>query len=146
MIEAVNSVLSNAPILKSAAQQQSAANSFAANPDRIQQASAQAPYISLYIKVDVNFDKAILQMRDQDTGDVVRQIPSETQLEAYRRAQKVVAPELSDIVAEAEDAPDAPPASGEVEVSTAKAETPSVPVATSAPAKPSTNVSIDTSV
>lgn len=47
----------------------------------------QAPYLSLYIKVDVNFDKAILQMRDNESGDVLRQIPSESQLEAYRRAQ-----------------------------------------------------------
>lgn len=94
MIEAVNSVLSNAPHLKVAAQQQSAMNSFAANPDRVQQVTAQAPYISLYIKVDVNFDKALLLMRDSDTGDVVRQIPSEPQLEAYRRAQKVLNPDV----------------------------------------------------
>ena len=63
------------------------ATSYAANPERIQAASTQAPYISLYIKMDVNFDKAILQIRDGDTGDVVRQIPTESQLEAYRRAQ-----------------------------------------------------------
>lgn len=87
MIEAVNSVLSNAPYTKAVVAQQSTANSFAANPDRVQQASLQAPYISLYIKVDTNFDKAVLQIRDSDTGDVVRQIPTESQLEAYRRAQ-----------------------------------------------------------
>ncbi len=80
------------PHLKAAIQQQSATNSFAANPDRVQQASTQAPFISLYIKVDVNFDKALLLMRDSDTGDVVRQIPSENQLEAYRRAQEVLDP------------------------------------------------------
>lgn len=87
MLEAVNSVLSNASYTKVVADQQSVVNSFAANPDRVQQASLQAPYLSLYIKVDVNFDKAILQMRDNESGDVLRQIPSETQLEAYRRAQ-----------------------------------------------------------
>jgi hypothetical protein len=87
MIEAVNSVLSNAPFTKAVVEQQSVATSFAANPARVQQAAIQAPYISLYIKVDTNFDKAILQIRDSDTGDVVRQIPTETQLEAYRRAQ-----------------------------------------------------------
>lgn len=87
MLEAVNSVLSNASYTKVVADQQSVANSFAANPDRVQQASLQAPYLSLYIKVDVNFDKAILQMRDNESGDVLRQIPSESQLEAYRRAQ-----------------------------------------------------------
>jgi len=87
MIEAVNSVLSNAPFTKAVVEQQSVVNSFAANPARVQQATIQAPYISLYIKVDTNFDKAVLQIRDSDTGDVVRQIPTESQLEAYRRAQ-----------------------------------------------------------
>lgn len=95
MIEAVNSVLSNAPLTKAVIDQQSVARSFAANPTRIQESSTVAPYISLYIKVDTNFDKAILQIRDSDTGDVVRQIPSETQLEAYRRAQQVVSPQVS---------------------------------------------------
>lgn len=86
MIEAVNSVLSNAPIARAVADQQSVATSFAANPDRVQ-VVAQAPYISPYIHVDVNFDKAVLQIRDSETGDVVRTIPTEGQMEAYRRAQ-----------------------------------------------------------
>ncbi|PZQ48484.1 MAG: hypothetical protein DI551_01665 [Micavibrio aeruginosavorus] len=87
MLEAVNSVLSNVQYTRAAAEQQSVLNSYAANPERVQQATTVAPYISLYIKVDNNFDRAILQIRDTDTGDVVRQIPTETQLEAYRRAQ-----------------------------------------------------------
>lgn len=86
MIEAVNSVLSNAAYTKSAIEQQSVAQSFAANPDRIQVAP-QAPYISPYVHMDINFDKAVLQLRDSETGDVVRQIPTEGQLEAYKRAQ-----------------------------------------------------------
>lgn len=87
MLEAVNSVLSNAQYTRAAAEQQSVANSYAANPERVQQATLQAPYLSLYIKVDNNFDKAILQIRDNQSGDVLRQIPTESQLEAYRRAQ-----------------------------------------------------------
>lgn len=87
MIEAVNSVLANSSYTRAPAEQVSVATSFAANPDRVQQAPTQAPYLSLYIKVDTNFDRAVLQIRDVDTGDVVRQIPSESQLEAYRRAQ-----------------------------------------------------------
>ena len=63
MIEAVNSVLSNSPITRIATEQQSVVSSFAANPDRVQ-VVAQAPYISPYIHVDVNFDKAVLQIRD----------------------------------------------------------------------------------
>lgn len=86
MIEAVNSVLSNANYTKVAVEQQSVARSYAANPQRIQEAP-QAPYISPYVVMDVNFDKAVLQLRDADTGDVVRQIPTESQMEAYKRAQ-----------------------------------------------------------
>jgi hypothetical protein len=86
MIEAVNSVLSNAAYTKTAIEQQSVAQSYAANPDRIQVAP-QAPYISPYVHMDINFDKAVLQLRDSETGDVVRQIPTEGQLEAYKRAQ-----------------------------------------------------------
>ena len=40
-----------------------------------------------WLKMDMNFDKAILQIRDNQNGDVLRQIPTESQLEAYRRAQ-----------------------------------------------------------
>lgn len=86
MIEAVNSVISNATYTKAAVEQQSVAQSFAANPDRVQ-IVPQAPYISPYVHMDINFDKAVLQLRDSQTGDVVRQIPTEGQLEAYKRAQ-----------------------------------------------------------
>lgn len=86
MIEAVNSVLSNAASTKAVVEQQSVAQSFAANPDRVQ-VVPQAPFISPYVHVDVNFDKAVLLLRDSSTGDVVRQIPTESQLEAYKRAQ-----------------------------------------------------------
>ena len=49
---------------------------------------AQAPYIPPYVKVDTELDMAVLQLRDSDTGDVVRQIPSEQQIEAYQRAKE----------------------------------------------------------
>lgn len=94
MIEAVNSVLSTSPMARVVTEQQSVVNSYAANPERVQ-VVAQAPYISPYIHVDVNFDKAVLQIRDADTGDVVRTIPSEGQLEAYRRAQAAQTPALN---------------------------------------------------
>ncbi len=86
MIEAVNSVISNATYTKAVVEQQSVVQSYAANPDRVQ-VVPQAPYISPYVHVDVNYDKAVLQLRDSATGDVVRQIPTESQLEAYKRAQ-----------------------------------------------------------
>lgn len=79
MLEAVTSVLQTAPVARGNADQVSNARSFAANPDKIQEAP-RAPYISPYIYMDVNYDKAVLQIRDSETGDVVRQFPSETRL------------------------------------------------------------------
>lgn len=152
MIEAVNSVLSNAQYTRAAAEQQSVASSYAANPARIQQAAAQAPYISLFIKVDVNFDKAILQIRDSDTGDVVRQIPTESQLEAYRRAQSsnsvkpAKAEDVADRVIIREqpevEVPKAAPV--EVKETSAPEAKASAPAAAPTPAPQAAPVSIDT--
>lgn len=86
MIEAVNSTLATSAVTKAVSEQQSSANSFAANPERVQRI-AQAPYVSPYISVDTNFDRAVLQIRDSDTGDVLNQYPTESQLQAYKRAQ-----------------------------------------------------------
>jgi uncharacterized FlaG/YvyC family protein len=87
MIEAVNSVLSNVSATRVVAEQQSSARSLSANPEKIQEA-AKTPYVSPYISIDKSSNKAILQIRDSDTGDVVRQFPTEGQLKAYRTAQQ----------------------------------------------------------
>lgn len=87
MIEAVNSVLSNVSASRGIADQQSTARSLSANPEKIQEA-AKAPYISPYISIDKSSSKAILQIRDSSTGDVVRQFPTEGQLRAYQNAQQ----------------------------------------------------------
>lgn len=94
MIEAVNSVISNAQALKSSSGQ--------INPVDVSQASLEvgggasalpsAPYISPYIVVDTNYDKAVLQIRDSDTGDVLRQFPSESTLRARRNAEVTAKP------------------------------------------------------
>lgn len=127
MIEAVNSVLSNSPLTRIATESQSVVNSFAANPDRVQ-VVAQAPYISPYIHVDVNFDKAVLQIRDSDTGDVVRTIPSEGQLEAYRRAQSTQSLALN------RPEPEEPAPQQRAEASVVSAPEPQTRVQVSAPA------------
>lgn len=148
MLEAVNSVLSNASYTKVIADQQSVATSYAANPDRVQQASLQAPYLSLYIKVDVNFDKAILQMRDNESGDVLRQIPSESQLEAYRRAQTSNAARPSEYQETADGY--VPESTSEVEAAPVQTASPApapdvqVSEASSAPSSSPAPVSIDT--
>jgi uncharacterized FlaG/YvyC family protein len=87
MIEAVNSVLSNVSASRGVADQQSTARSLSANPEKIQEA-ARAPYVSPYISIDKSSSRAILQIRDSDTGDVVRQFPTEGQLRAYQNAQQ----------------------------------------------------------
>lgn len=93
MIEAVNSVVSNASALRGAADQVSAQRALTANPARVQEVAQpspelpQVPYISPYISIDTNYNKAVLQIRDSDTGDVVRQFPSEESLEVRRLQQ-----------------------------------------------------------
>lgn len=87
MIEAVNSVLSNASSTRVAVEQQSTTRTTAVNPDKVQEA-ARTPYVSPYISLDKSSSRAILQIRDSDTGDVVRQYPTESQLRAYRNAQE----------------------------------------------------------
>lgn len=87
MIEAVNSVLSTISASRGVADQQSTARSLSANPEKIQEA-AKVPYVSPYISVDRGYNKAVLQIRDSETGDVVRQFPTEGQLKAYRTAQQ----------------------------------------------------------
>ena len=86
MIEAVNSVLSKAPLVRPNAEQASGASSSIANLESVRQ-GPKAPYVSPYIRVDVNFDTAVLLLRDSDTGDTVQQIPSEGRLEERRRLE-----------------------------------------------------------
>lgn len=88
MIEAVNSVLQTAPLIRGNTEQISTVTSFASNPDRVQKIP-QAPYISPYIHLDVD-QGAVLQLRDSDTGDVVQQIPSEATIEARQRFQQQI--------------------------------------------------------
>jgi uncharacterized FlaG/YvyC family protein len=88
MIEAVNSVLSNAPAVRSSVEQNSTARSQSANPEKTQEA-AKTPYVSPYISIDSQSNRAVLQIRDSNTGDVVTQYPSEGQLKAYQSAQRL---------------------------------------------------------
>jgi len=88
MIEAVNSVLSNAPAARAVAEQQSSARSLAANPQKVQETAKTTPYVSPYISLDRSSNKAVLQIRDSDTGDVLQQYPTKTQIRAYQNAQQ----------------------------------------------------------
>lgn len=84
MFEAVNSVLSNSAQPRSQAGQAAVARDIAEQSTKL----PQAPFISPYIHIDLNYDKAVLQIRDSETGDVVNQFPSQGVLET-RQAQAV---------------------------------------------------------
>ena len=86
MIEAVNSAISNAGLARGVAAQAATLNSFAADQVAIESVARAplAPFISPYISVDANFDTAVLQIRDSDTGDVLTQFPSESALQQKR--------------------------------------------------------------
>jgi hypothetical protein len=89
MIEAVNSVIASAQVDRSAPAQVDAARSYAANPERVQEAKpvVQAPYISPYIVMNNDYNKAVIQIRDSSTGDVLKEFPSENVLEARQQAE-----------------------------------------------------------
>ncbi len=116
MIEAVNSSVSSSAVLRATADQVSVQRA-QSNPARVQEAAEplrdapQVPYISPYIHLDLNYNKAVLQIRDSSTGDVVRQFPSEESLEVRRLQQ------LREETAVPEDLP-------EPEVREARTETP----------------------
>ncbi len=85
MIEAVNSTIANVAVSRDAAVR--SANT--APPPLPEGAPSvpQAPFVSPYISVDLDFDTAVLQIRDSETGDVQQQFPTQSRLAQLRRAQ-----------------------------------------------------------
>jgi hypothetical protein len=79
-VEAVNSVLQTAPIVRANAEQTSTGDA-SGNPNRVQRV-ALAPYVSPYLTVDVHTNTPVLQIRDSNTGKVVDQIPSQLNLQS----------------------------------------------------------------
>jgi hypothetical protein len=51
--------------------------------DPMERELAKATYFSPVMKIDVDTQKAVLQYRDSETGDVERQYPSKERLKAY---------------------------------------------------------------
>ncbi len=92
MVDVVNSSTASAVILRAGGGAN--ANGPAQQPDIISEAvqsgapdTPQAPYVSPYISVNYDYDKAVLQIRDADTGDVQEQFPTNSRLAQIRRAQ-----------------------------------------------------------
>lgn len=134
MIEAVNASVATASLLRASVEQAEAAQSYAANPTQVQRLP-QAPYVSPYVSMNYTIDKAVLQFRDSESGEVVAQIPSDTQLRAYRRAasqQPVIFEQKADAVSE------------RIEIRTAPAVDAPKAESTPAPEPEATPVSVDT--
>ncbi|NCC22990.1 MAG: hypothetical protein EOM26_11110 [Alphaproteobacteria bacterium] len=83
----MNSVISNSPLLRGNTEQVTVARSYAANPDRVQEVP-QAPYVSPYVHVDLQYNEAVLQLRNGESGDVETQIPSEKRLAQIRQFEE----------------------------------------------------------
>lgn len=87
MIEAVNSVLANSSLSRGSAVQLSTA----AKVSQEAPVTPKAPYISPHIVVDTGANKAVIQIRDSDTGDVLTQFPSESRIRAIQADQALQA-------------------------------------------------------
>lgn len=134
MLEAVNSVVSNAPLLKVSTDNTRIDKGAPTAPDTIQNVSSgAAPYISPYVYVSKG--EAVLQIRDNNTGDVQRQIPQQA---ASQPSQPVVTTEAeitSTVSAEAiTTSQGAAPAPVEINVPAASTQTAAVEYASTAEA------------
>lgn len=86
MIEAVNSTVANATTVRGVVGQVDSAS--IASVSTVLPASGsdaapnapQAPFVSPYIAVDLNFNTPVLQIRDTQTGDVKQQFPTEVRM------------------------------------------------------------------
>lgn len=90
MLETVNTTVANATVLRASAEQAGFARSTPAAPVASPDVPIElpkAPFISPVISLDLNYDKAVLQIRDSETGDVVQQFPTESRLAEIRRAK-----------------------------------------------------------
>ncbi len=88
MLEAVNSTISNAPLIKAASPQvQKPAPSNFSRSDYINVTGAN--YNSRVVSLDEATRRAIIQIRDSNTGKSLKQFPTEGQIRAYINAQSV---------------------------------------------------------
>lgn len=104
MVETVETVtLNKSPIIKPGAQSnarnvlraQEASKKLQATEELRVQDRVEIPYISPFVHVDVTYDKAVLQLRDSSSGEVLEQFPSTKVLEERRVERARVDAELS---------------------------------------------------
>lgn len=85
MIEAVGTSTANLAALRNASQS-SVAASFVAAP--VADSNSKF-FISSRVRMDNLLDIAILEFRATDTGDIIRQYPTENQIRAFQRASEL---------------------------------------------------------
>lgn len=96
MIEAVNSTIVNATIVRGVAEQMDSssvspvATVLPASGSDAAPSAPQEPFVSPCIAVDLSFNKPVLQIRDTQTGDVKRQFPTENQMASIASTQAQV--------------------------------------------------------
>ncbi len=123
MVDAVSAVVSSTPVLRQPAEEATSQNSAVVAEVRdvgSVAASPQAPFISPFIAIDDSSNQAVILIRDSDTGDVVRQFPSEGSLRARQSAAAFAAQGESRAVSspDTSDVADTSTDGGEIGVST----------------------------
>lgn len=98
MIEAVNSAVASAQVLRSSNERNGGAAASSSEPASV--TAPQAPFISPFVTFNTDRNVAVLQLRDSQTGDVVEQIPSETTLARQEQAarSRAAADEIQEIL------------------------------------------------
>ena len=89
MLEAVNSVLSNAPLLKASQESSVKSASQVERSDYVTVKSAN--YSSRNVELDIGSPRPILEIRDVSTGASLKRFPTEGQIRAYTQAQSAAA-------------------------------------------------------
>ena len=90
MLEAVNSVVSNAPLLKAASAVpvvSKAVESKTADYVKVE----TAIFSSRNVDLDISSPRPILEIRDSSTGESIQRFPTEGQIRAYLQAQQTSA-------------------------------------------------------
>jgi len=85
MIEAISTVSVQSQALRSSPQ---AVSSYVAKAEPVRAAGGMG---LLRVRMDNHLDMAILEQRSAETGEVVRQYPSEAQIRAFQRAAELEA-------------------------------------------------------
>ncbi len=92
MIEAVNSSVANSQVLRIGQDRQVGSvlspvpASLSVDDGEVRQAP-KAPYVSPYISIDLKSNKAVIQIRDADTGEVEQQFPTKSRLAQLSQLQ-----------------------------------------------------------